>query len=140
MRWLLSWLDRLARSWFGLILAEHDTEPAELSGGLLKVAIGFWLLLPMDTIGSSPTFAALAILPEWLWGAMLVTLGAWHLLVLRMGRRRERQRAATVAYYFWFSLAVLFVSTNPPSIGWLAFLVAGLAQLWASIRLGRRPA
>jgi hypothetical protein len=137
MRWLLHSLDRTARTWWALILRDHDTEPAELSGGLLKVAIGVWLLLPMDTIGSSPTFSALSILPEWTWGMMLTALGSWHLFVLRDGDRTRRRTASTVAYYFWFSLAILFVSTNPPAIGWLAFLVAGLAQLWASVRLAR---
>lgn len=134
----MRWLDRLARSWWSLILAEHDTEPAELSGGLLKVSIGAWLLLPWDTFESSPTFAVFSILPEWLWGLSLMALGASHLEALRSGNTDHRRHAATIGYLVWFSFAMVFVWTNPPAIGWLAFLTAGLAQLWCSLRLGRR--
>lgn len=134
----MRWLDRLSRAWWSLILAEHDTEPAELSGGLLKVGIGLWLLLPFDTFESSPTFAVFSILPEWLWGSVLLALGVLHLSALRSGDLDSRRRSATIGYLVWFSFAVTFVTTNPPAIGWLAFLIAGLAQLWCSLRLGGR--
>jgi hypothetical protein len=125
-------------SWWAAILLEHDVEPAELSGGLMKLFIGIWLLLPLDTFDSSPTFAALAIMPEWLWGVALVTLGSAHLAALHTGHQDRRRNAATVGYLVWFSFAVVFVTTNPPAIGWIAFMMAGLAQLWVSVRLGRR--
>lgn len=137
MGWLRGAWDRLLGDWWRRILAEHDTEPAELSGGLLKVGIGFWLLLPMDTFGSSPTFAALSILPEPVWGVVLIALGTFHLSALRSGASAARRHAATIGYLVWFSFAVVFVATSPPAIGWVAFLVAGLAQLWCSLRLGR---
>lgn len=138
MRWFRALIERLSAAWWTLILAEHDTEPAELSGGLLKMAIGLWLLLPFDTFGSSPTFAALSILPEWLWGVTLIGLGTFHLLALQGGNRDQRRHAATIGYLVWFSFAVVFVATHPPAFGWIAFMVAGLAQLWCSLRLGRR--
>lgn len=138
MRWLARWAERLSRAWWALVLAEHDTEPAELSGGLLKVSIGCWLLLPLDTLGSSPTFAALTVLPEWLWGAGLAALGVAHLFALRSGDRDRRRQASTIGWVVWFSFAVTFVVTNPPAFGFLAFLLAGLAQLWCSLRLRRR--
>jgi hypothetical protein len=126
----------MVASWWGLILREHDTEPAELSGGALKVAIGLWLLLPLDTFESSRSFEALTILPEWAWGTLLLCIGVFHIGVLRLGDRDWRQRAALFGFLVWFSFAVVFVTTNPPGIGWLAFLMAGLAQMWCSIRLG----
>jgi hypothetical protein len=130
--------DGIIASWWGVILAEHDTEPAELSGGALKCAIGLWLLLPFDTFASSPTFVTLAILPEWVWGTALLCVGVFHLGVLRLGDRSWRQRASLFGFLVWFSFAVVFVFTNPPAFGWLAFMMAGLAQMWCSIRLGRR--
>lgn len=139
MRCLVAVRDSMVVSWWGLILREHDTEPAELSGGILKAAIGFWLLLPLDTFASSPTFAALAVLPEWAWGTALFCAGVFHLGVLRRGNRTWRQRASLLGFLVWFSFAVVFVITNPPAFGFLAFLMAGLAQMWCSIRLGRRP-
>lgn len=140
MRALLRFLDGAARSWYGLVLSQHDTEPAELSGGLLKVLIGAWLLLPWDTFSSSPTFAVLSVLPETVWGGALVALGLWHWAALRSGDRDRRRLAATVGYLIWFSFSVLFVTTNPPALGWACFLVAGLAQLWVSLRLLARRA
>lgn len=134
----MRWVKRARSAWWTLILAEHDTEPAELSGGFMKVAIGAWLLLPFDTFESSPTFAVFSILPEWLWGGSLMALGAGHLMALRSGNVDQRRHAATIGYLVWFSFAMVFVFTNPPAIGWLAFLTAGLAQLWCSLRLGRR--
>jgi len=132
------WIDRMSSAWWSLILAEHDTEPVELSGGLLKVAIGFWLLLPFETFESSPTFAVFAILPEWLWGCSLMALGIAHILSLRSGDLDRRRHGSMTGYLVWFSFAMVFVFTNPPAIGWLAFLMAGLAQLWCSLRLGGR--
>lgn len=138
MAWLRTLPGRLAEGWWSLILRDHDTEPVELSGGLLKVSIGAWLLLPWDTFESSPTFAVFSILPEWLWGCALLAIGAAHLVSLRSGDLDRRRHGATVGYLIWFSFAMVFVFTNPPAIGWLAFLMAGLAQLWCSLRLGRR--
>lgn len=134
----MAWLQRARSAWWSLILAEHDTEPAELSGGLMKVAIGFWLLLPWSTFESSPTFAVFSILPEWVWGCSLLALGLAHLLSLRSGNIDRRRHGAMVGYLVWFSFAVVFVATNPPAIGWIAFLIAGLAQLWCSLRLSKR--
>lgn len=134
----MRWLDGLTSAWFAPILAEHDTEPTELAGGTLKVAMGLWLLLPFDTFGSSPTFATLAVLPEWTWAIVLIGLGGFHILALRSGDRDARRLASMIGYLVWFSFAMVFVATNPPAIGWLAFLLAGLGQLWCSLRLGRR--
>jgi hypothetical protein len=125
-------------SWWGLILQEHDTEPAELSGGALKVGVGGWLLLPFETFESSPSFVALTILPEWVWGTALLCIGVLHIGVLRLGARSWRQRLSLFGWLVWFSFAAVLVTANPSGIGWLAFLMAGFAQLWCSIRLGRR--
>lgn len=127
---------RLEESWWGLIFRDMDTEPTEFAGGLLKILVGAWLLVPFDTFHSSPTFAALTVLPEWAWGAALAWLGTWHLVALRRGGRTQRRDACTVGWIVWFSFATLFVYTNPPALGFLPVLVIGLGQLWASIRLG----
>lgn len=129
---------RIKRSWWGMILAEHDTEPAELMGGLLKVAIGAWLLLPWSTFSASRTFQMMAVAPEWFWGGAFIGIGAFHLYALRKGGVHRRWWAAMIGFTIWFSLAFVFVAANPPAIGWLMFMAAACAQGWASVRLGQR--
>lgn len=122
-------------SWWGRILAEHDTEPTELSGGALKVMLGFWLLLPWQTFSSSPTFERLAVVPEWLWGGVLLSIGVGHLAALHDGYAPWRRGASLAGFLIWFSMAVTFVFANPPAMGWLLFMLAALAQGWCYIRL-----
>lgn len=123
-------------SWWGAILAEHDTEPVELIGGATKVAMGIWLLLPFETFLSSPTFVTIGAFPEWAWGGFLLVVGTFHLAALHDGRRGWRKWASLIGFLVWFSFAVVFVVTNPPAIGWIMFLSVAFAQMWASIRLG----
>ncbi len=122
-------------SWWGLILAEHDTEPVELMGGATKVIMGIWLLLPLESFGSSPSFSTLAVFPEWAWGAFLLVVGLLHLSALHDGRRPWRSWASGVGFVVWFSFAVVFLTSNPPAIGWIMFLSVAFAQCWASVRL-----
>lgn len=140
MAWLRSLRNMLVRSWWGAILREHDTEPAELSGGVLKVALGVWLLLPWDTFSSSPTFRVISIMPEWLWGTSLVGIGVFHLSALRSGDVQQRQVGALIGFLVWFALGSVFVWTNPPAIGWILFMWAALMQMWASLRLSSEVA
>lgn len=136
MRWCMALRANIQRSWWGLILAEHDTEPVELIGGGTKVLMGCWLLLPWTSFTSSPTFATISVLPEWVWGLFLLCLGVFHLGALHSGKRGWRQGAAFVGFLVWCSFGTVFVWANPPAIGWIMFMSVGLAQMWASIRLG----
>lgn len=128
--------DAIKHSWWGAILAEHDTEPMELIGGGTKVLMGCWLLMPWTSFTSSPTFATVSIFPEWAWGIFLLIVGMLHLAALRADHRVWRQRAAFVGFLVWCSFGTVFVWANPPAIGWIMFMSVGLAQMWASIRLG----
>ena len=130
--------ERIQGSWWGRILAEHDTEPIELIGGITKVLMGCWLLLPWDTFASSAAFSVLAVLREQLWGALLILIGAAHLAALYNGHRAWRGWAALIGFLIWFAFACVFVVTNPPGVGWIMFLSVAFAQMWASIRLGLR--
>src|SRR5688572_6041806 len=134
MHFLTALRDTIRRSWWGRILAEMDTEPVELMGGGAKIVMGVWLLLPFQSFTSSPTFAALSVLPEWLWGTFLLCVGLFHLAALRDGYRGWRKWAALVGFLIWVSFGTVFVWTNPPAIGWVLFMSVGGAQMWASIR------
>jgi hypothetical protein len=133
---LVALRDAIKHSWWGVILAEMDTEPVELIGGGTKVLMGLWLLLPLESFTSSPSFVAISIFSEWLWGLVLLVVGIAHLAALHNGNREWRQWASLIGFLIWFSFAVVFVVANPPAIGWIMFLSVAFAQMWASVRLG----
>jgi hypothetical protein len=128
--------DAIRDSWWGLILREHDTEPTELSGGVLKVAIGTWLLLPAQTFSMSPAFGVISIIPENLWGVFLVVIGVGHLAALQNGHRAWRRWASLVGCFVWCAIGLTFLAANPAGLGSLLFLGAGIAQGWCYSRLG----
>ncbi len=139
-RWLR--VRRMMRaSWWGQLLAEHDTEPTEFAGGILKIGIGSWMLWPSDTFGSSPTFAAMAaLLPEAVWGTLLCLAGIAHLTALRLGRPGPRRLLAMVGFLVWFTLAGSFLWSTPASIGFPLFALLAAGQGWGYIRLGASSA
>lgn len=126
--------DRLSQSWWGRILAEHDTEPTELSGGLLKVTIAFWLLLPWQSI--SPAFGAASHIPEIWWSIFLVVVGVGHLAALRNGYPAWRRWGALVGFFVWCSLAISLWANGVVGLAPLLFLGAGLSQGWCYVRIG----
>jgi len=137
MSYRLDWLrSRIVCSWWGRILAEHDTEPTEFAGGVLKLALGIWLAFPFSTVFSSPTFRVMQVAPEWGWATLLISIGTFHLWALRGGYIRWRWAASTIGFVVWFSLASMFLVSNIAAIGWILFMGAAAAQCWVSIRLG----
>ncbi len=120
--------------WWGRILAEHDTEPTELAGGLMKLLIGGWLLLPHDT---TSTFSLLTIAPEWAWGVVMALLGGGHWFALRDGYVRWRRAAAMLGFLVWFYLALTALWFNPASLGFALFSGLAVSQSWVYVRLGR---
>lgn len=132
-------LNYIRYSWWGRIFAEMDTEPTELGGGLLKVAIGVQLLLPLSTFGTSVSFQTLSIFPEWAWGMVLVLLGAIHLMALQSGKHGPRRWTARMGAFVWMSISATFWIANPASLGAVIFFFAGVAQGWASTRLTGDP-
>lgn len=126
----------LQTSWWGRILAEHDTEPTELAGGFMKVLLGLWLL-SNDT---TSTFSQLTVAPEWLWGVALVAIGVGHWLALRDGYIRWRRAAAMLGFLVWFCLGVTALLVNSSSLGGAIYLSLAVWQGWAYLRLGLAPA
>lgn len=125
----------MARTWWGKILAEHDTEPTEFSGGLLKVLVGAWLLMPWSTFASSPTFETVEVIPEWAWGSLLVTTGIGHWLALRNGSVRWRRLACLIGFVFWFAFGTTFWIANPRGFAVVVYGLLAAQQGWAYVRL-----
>lgn len=137
MTWLRRVRDGLASSWWGRILAEHDTEPVELLSGALKLALGVHLLLPWPTFPNNPRlYADMTVLPEWAWGIALIAISIGHLGALRDGAPSWRQWAAFTAFLVWIALGVTFVHTQPTALIGPTLLLFALASGWCYVRLG----
>ncbi|HEX5204804.1 MAG TPA: hypothetical protein VFW27_33210 [Actinoplanes sp.] len=127
--------DIVRGSWWGRILAEHDTEPTELAGGLMKVLLGLVLLTPLDTFGGARVYGMLSALSEPAWGAIMLLFGAAHLLALRSGRPSWRRTMCLAGFMIWFTWSVSFWLGNPSNTGGVVYALAALAQAWCYVRL-----
>lgn len=134
MPWLRALPEWLRETWWGAILREHDTEPVELSGGLLKVTIALWLLMPVQSLG--PAFGIVSMIPEVWWAVFLLVVGAGHLAALRNGHVAWRRWGSLIGFFVWCSLAITLVVNGAVGLTPLLFLGAGLSQAWAYVRLG----
>lgn len=127
---------KLRTSWWGRILAEHDTEPTEFAGGLMKLVLGSQLVAPVETFTNSASFRDLSVLPEWLWGVLLLIFGFGHMFAIRDGHRKWRRWASGIGFLIWFALGATFLHASPNSLGAWVFLLAALGQMWCYVRLG----
>lgn len=134
---LIALRESLRRSWWGLILVEHDTEPTEMFGGMLKVLIAVVLLLPLQTFSGNRVYGMLSVLPEPIWGAVLLVFGVTHLLALRSGNRAWRRGMALAGFLIWFTWSVSFFDGNPSNTGGVVYLLAATLQGWCYVRLAR---
>lgn len=131
---LCAFRESLRSSWWGRILAEHDTEPTELSGGMLKVSIAAWLVLP--TTALTPIFGVIALVPETYWSLFLMVVGVGHLVALRNGHPSWRRWGSLVGFFVWCALGITLLVNGAVGLTPMLFLGAGLSQGWCYIRLG----
>jgi hypothetical protein len=115
-------------------LREHDTEPTELSGGVLKVTIALWLLMPWQSL--SPAFGAVSLIPEFWWSIFLMVVGVGHVAALRNGHPSWRRWGALVGFAVWCSLAITLLINGAVGLTPLLFFGAGFSQAWCYLRLG----
>lgn len=124
----------LTHSWWWAILREHDTEPTELSGGMLKVTIALWLLMPFQAL--SPAFGAVTLIPEVWWSVFLLVVGIGHLAALRNGYPAWRRWGSLVGVFVWSSLAISLWANGVVGLAPLLFFGAAFSQAWVYLRLG----
>lgn len=135
--WTIRLRESIRSSWWGLILSEHDTEPTEMFGGVMKLLLAGVLISPQDTFGSARVYGMLSALPEPIWGAVMLVFGTVHLLALRHGVRAWRRWMALTGFLIWFTWSVSFILGSPSNTGAVVYLLAAFGQAWAYVRLGR---
>jgi hypothetical protein len=120
-----------------MVLAEHDTEPTEMFGGLLKLLLAAVLILPHGTFESSRVYGMLSALPEPVWAAVLLVFGVVHLAAIRGGDRGRRRMMSLAGFLIWFTWAASFFEGTPTNTGGVVYMLAALMQGWCYVRLGR---
>lgn len=126
----------LARLWF--IATKTDFDFAEIVSGGAGVAWGLWLFNPfLDTFASTPAFEVMALLPEWLVGAMVAMGGAWQVWAALAGHLPSRVWANRGGVATWSVIAVLLFMGNPAGTGLVTYLVLASVSCWAGVRLAK---
>ena len=53
---------------------KDDTRLLEIAVAFLGTMWGIWLLLPLSIFASSDAFTAMRIMPEWVWGILMLSI------------------------------------------------------------------
>ena len=130
--------DMIRNSWWGLILAEHDTEPTELASAILTSLLGLFLLAPADTFAVGRIYSFLALLPETFWGVLLIVVGVLQGVMLRTGWRSARRAMAMAGFVIWSWFGISFLMGNSSNTGWVVYFLAAAGMGWVYVRLGMR--
>ena len=91
----------------------EDTYVIEIYQALLSVLWGGWLLAPWPTFPSTPTFRVMALLmPEELWGGMLICVGLLHGCGLARRSLSVRRASILLGFAIWVAISTAIVSAN----------------------------
>lgn len=103
------------------LLLRRDIHLIELIFGSSSVLWGTFLLLPIDTFASTPSFRTMATFPEWAWGFCLALLGILQFMGATYDQARIRQAAAFGLIALWGFVAISLLLANPASTGPIAY-------------------
>lgn len=119
-----------------VIVLEYNFEFAELLSGFAAALWGFWLLTPLNTYGSSPSWRTLAgIAPEWLTGLVVCALGLAQLVALLADLHATRKHVSFAMSLIWTFVAIQFGIANFNTPGWLIYGCLALSAAWAFLRI-----
>lgn len=99
---------------------------------------GAWMLLPLNTFASSPTYRVMtSIAPEWIWGAGFFAFGLLKFYAAWRGSLKSRRRVTFWGCFVWLFLAIAHQfgnSITPAGVIYLSMAGASAGRYW---RLGR---
>lgn len=108
--------------------------------GFILLALGAWLLLPLDTFGSNQVYGWIrTILPQWILGLMLAAVGIAALVSTEPQHRRWRYWVMLASVGANVAMMVIFWYGSHNSLGIPAFGALALVSAWSAIQAGRRP-
>lgn len=138
-------VDTLAREvsetfWLG------DPRPVILWMSTVTLAIGMFLLLPLDSFSQVRAYAYLAETPfdETAWAYTLITLSVLKFLLFAFNGVRRERRDPTSLYLatlllilmaiVWANIALGVAFSSYESFGWVVYVLFSAAHLWCASR------
>ena len=106
-----------------------------MQNGLSGLLTGTWLLLPINTFASTPSYQLLAdIAPEWVWGLLFLIFGITQLTSVSLDQVRMRRiSSALLALLFIIYISGVFTS-NPYSLAMPFIIPMILGQIFSFYR------
>lgn len=121
------------------LLYFYDVDPrfAELHTAGWTVLWGLLVLPPTTAFGATSSYRYLLLLaPEWIWGLLVLAIGARQLIVSTHPERLgARLNIAYIVAVTWFVLATFSFLNNPFGLGIILHLPHFVTAVWTAARL-----
>lgn len=136
--WLMRQIDRLALRLYQ-ILYDYPVDPVEFGVCLHAIGYGFWLMLPYDTFGASPSFRDVQqFVPEAGAGAAYFLVGLIWMFGLLIKQRLLRIGAAAAAAFLYVYWALMLGRANFSGLAWWTYGTIAVFAIWSVNRNYRR--
>jgi hypothetical protein len=123
----LRWLSARLRYWLTI-----ETAALELWAAVDSLLLGLFLMLPVRTFESSPTFTFMGeVAPEETWGVVMVAAGCLQIAGLNGVNHRLREIMALALAIIWAIWAIGLISSNAASTGTITYPMLTLAMMWS---------
>jgi hypothetical protein len=118
---------------------EREPDDLEMFLAVLSVAWGIVVLNPFaDAFQTSASYDSLTkLFPEFVWGLVLIILGAYQLICNLRGIGRHRRSGMYVLSMVWLAIGILCLTSNINSMAGPVYVAFGLGGLWTFVRLPR---
>jgi len=130
-RWLQVWAE----------IKQGDPRPLEWFFASFKISWGGWMLLPLHTFEVSPNLNRyVAILPEWVYGAIWVILGGLQFRAYFQQNNTARWRLSLIGAFVWICYGTLLWWGDHRSPALAVFGVMAVFKLLTAYWLSPRHA
>ncbi len=120
----------------GFFLFYRQYEIGDILLGIMGLLWGLWVLNPFMTTFELASYLAFnQVLPEWLWGLAVATLGLVT-IIAAVCKTEYVFRATTLLMnvFIWFFIATQFFLSEPSNTGVVVYFVTSLGAIWLYLR------
>lgn len=118
-----------------LTIVTAATEPIEILTSMGTIGFGAWLLLPAETFDKAQVWKYFAVLPEWAWGTIALTVGMLSLCGTLFNLWHVRVLAQYLCVTWWLLVGGLSFAANPASTAMPWYITQIVGRTWTALRL-----